>query len=56
MENNIEKIIIFILILICISIGFVIGNHYNPMDANKDGIVNSQDYVTIKNYIMKESE
>lgn len=55
MKNKILKLLQYLIIL---CLGVLIGlNLYNPLDVNRDGIVNAQDYITIKNYIMnKESE
>lgn len=55
MKNKILPIIKYLFILV---IGIIIGlNIYDCKDANRDGIVNAQDYITIKNYIMnKESD
>lgn len=51
MKNKILKIIKYLFILM---IGIFIGlNIFDSKDANRDGRVNAQDYVIIKNYIME---
>lgn len=45
MKNKIINIILLILEKLKL---------YNPYDVNRDGEVNAQDYVLIKNYIMNK--
>ena len=54
MKNKILQIIKCLFILI---IGISIGlNLFDNKDANRDGQVNAQDYVEIKNYIMERND
>ena len=40
--------------LLFLLVGIIIGlNIFNPYDSNRDGRINAQDYVVIKNYIMR---
>jgi len=51
MKDKTNKVLNCILFL---CLGIYIGLHiYSPLDANRDGKVNAQDYVIIKNFIMK---
>lgn len=56
-EYQIDFTFICFLAILFLFIGWVIGvndckNFYSNYDVNKDGIINSQDYVLIKKYIM----
>jgi len=43
-----------IVVTILILISMTDTNKYHQYDVNKDGVVNAQDYVTIKDYIMNK--
>lgn len=56
-KENKDTFIYFLMIILSFLLGKISGfnickNYYNNYDVNKDGIVNSQDYVLIKKYIM----
>lgn len=54
MKDKILQIIQYLFVLI---IGMFIGlNIFDSKDANRDGKINAQDYVIIKNYIMEGCE
>lgn len=55
MKNDNYFNLFLIIVVICITlmdIAKMIIPDYHQYDANRDGIVNAQDYVEIKNYIM----
>ena len=59
-ENSIKKLTYISLLILTFFSGFILGqlliNKYNKYDVNNDGIVNSQDYVEIRKYIMSKEK
>ena len=55
MKNDNYFNLFLIIVVICITlmdIAEMIIPDYHQYDVNRDGIVNAQDYIEIKNYIM----